>query len=255
MVPMSKLNLKSAAEVDALAEGGAVLGQILRQLALSVKPGVTGAKLDELARRLIKQAGGEPSFLNYNQFPAALCVSPDDQVVHGFPTLEPLKEGQIVGLDLGLYYKGLYTDSAVTVPVGKIGPEKTALLDVTKAALKAGISAAKPGQKISDISRAIQTTAEAAGFNVVRDLVGHGVGFAVHEEPNVPNFVDAETLKDDVALVPGLVLALEPMVNLGQAAVQFEDDGWTVRAKDGTPSAHFEHTIVITEGNAQVLTR
>ena len=159
-----------------------------------------------------------------------------------------------MGLDLGLYYKGMYTDAALTVPVGQISPDKTKLLETTQAALKAGIAAALVEHKVSDISRAIQTTAEAAGFNVVRDLVGHGVGFAVHEEPNVPNFVDAETLKDDAELVPGLVLALEPMVNQGLAAVRFEDDGWTVRAKDGTPSAHFEHTIVITDSGARVLT-
>ncbi len=242
---------KTDAEIDRLAKGGHLLANILAQVASMVKPGVSGIELDQRAREFIKAAGAEPAFLDYQGFPAALCVSPDSQVVHGLPTAVKLKAGQIVGLDLGIYYDGLYTDTAVTVPVAEIDESRRRLLSVTEESLARGIAAATLGNTLNDIGRAIQEFVEPAGFTLVRDFVGHGVGYAVHEDPNVPNFV---TPDGDIPLELGMVLAIEPMVNVGVADLSFGQDDWTVTTADGQPSAHFEHTIAVTKNGPRILT-
>ncbi len=243
--------LKSEAQIEIIKEGGAKLHKVLAKLVAAVKPGKTGADLDKLASFLIRKEGGEPSFLNYRGFPASICVSIDSDVVHGVPDLRKFSDGNLVSIDVGMFYRGLYTDAAVTVPVGKVSPEDKRLVKVTEESLINGIKAAKPGNKISDIGRAVEETVKKANFSVVRDLVGHGVGFAVHEDPEVPNYFRA---RDNMVLTPGLVLAIEPMVNAGKHQVTFGPDGFAIRTKDGSKSAHFEHTIAILEKGSIILT-
>lgn len=248
---------KSKAEIETLAAGGRLLGELLNRLVAEVKPGVTGKQLDQLAQQWIKEAGAKPSFLGYGSgdgkpFPAALCVSVNDAVVHGLPNDKPLKAGDIVGLDLGIIYKNLYLDAARTVAVGKISDDAEQLLLVTREALRLGIAAAKLGNTIGDIGWAVQEYVEAEGYGVVRQLVGHGVGYAVHEEPQVPNFgVAGKGLK----LEEGLVIAIEPMVTAGNPLVSTAADGWTVVTKDRSLSAHEEDTVAITASGPRVLTR
>jgi len=208
--------------------------------------------LDEIAYRVITRQGARPSFLNYRGYPASVCVSINNEVVHGIPSpRRVLQEGDIVSLDLGALYKGFHGDMAMTVPVGKVAPEVLALLEATKGGLAAGIAAARAGAHVGDISAAIQSYVEARGFSVVRDYVGHGIGRSLHEEPQVPNFGVPGT---GVQLRVGMTLAIEPMVNMGRYEVVSQPDGWTVVTKDGSWSAHFEHTIAITEGDAEILT-
>lgn len=246
-----KVIKKSAEQITLLREGGGHLATILLALKAAVKPGVTGLEIDVLAQRLIRQVKAEPAFLGYQGFPAAVCISPESEVVHGIPNATPLREGQIVGLDLGLFYRGLYTDAAITVPVGKIDHDRQRLLEVTEEALMNGIRQVRPNVPINTVALAVQQTAETAGFGVVRELVGHGVGLAIHEEPNVPNFVSREGKQQ---LEAGMVIAIEPMVNLGKPGVMFSDDGWTVTTGDGLPSAHFEHSVAVTDSGYLILT-
>ncbi|MBI5220745.1 MAG: type I methionyl aminopeptidase [Candidatus Liptonbacteria bacterium] len=253
---MKKGLIKTPAEIAIMAEGGAILGRILRDAAARVRPGINTLELDAFVRDALRQSGAEPSFLNYgpkrNPYPAALCVSANDVVVHGIPSRRQiLKEGDIVGLDCGLRYRGLFLDAAVTVPVGRIGRAARRLLNTAEQALHSAIVQIIPGHHVGHISHAIQTTVERAGFNVVRDLVGHGVGYAVHEEPAVPCFGSPS---DGIVLEPGMVIAIEPMVTAGNYALQTDSDGWTVRTQDGSPSAHFEHTVAITGRGPRVLT-
>lgn len=250
--------IKTAKEIEILREGGQILARILDFLARSIKPGISTLDLDKLARQEIKKAAAEPAFLDYrissNQppFPAALCTSIDNEIVHGIPKLERiLQEGQIIGLDLGMKYKGLFTDAAITVPVGKISAKKQKLIKATKEALSAGIATAKAGNTIGDIGFAIQTVAEAAGFSVIRDLVGHGVGHSIHEKPNVPNYGKPGSLEK---LVPGMVLAIEPMLCAGDYRIKFSGDGWTAMTADASPAAHFEHTVVVMKRGCLILT-
>jgi len=254
------ITIKTKEEIAILREGGKRHAEILRALSAMVKPGLKSSELENEARRLIEEKGDKPAFLDYKPegtsrpFPACLCISINDEVVHGIPNEEEkiLNEGDIVTIDLGLVHNGLITDAAVTVPVGKVSEDVQRLLDTTKNALNAGIKAAKGGKKIGDISVAIERFAISGKVSVVEELAGHGVGYGVHEDPFVPNYGSAnigETLR------PGMVLAIEPIFNLGNRQVFLDKDGWTYKTKDGKPSAHFEHTVVITKGGAEVLTK
>ena len=249
--------IKTEEEIRALAEGGRILADVLRETAAHVKPGISTFELNEFAEKKIREHGALPSFKGYQgikrPFPAGLCTSVNNVVVHGIPKRnEMLKEGDIIGLDCGVIYKKLFTDAAITVPVGRAGELAQKLMETTRLALENAIHAAIPGGTIGDIGYAIQNTVEKRGFSVVRDLIGHGVGYAVHEEPAVPCFGRPGT---GVMLEAGMVLAIEPMVNAGDFRVVFDDeDGWTVRTADGSLSAHFEHTVAITENGAVILT-
>ena len=248
--------VKSQEEINKIREGGKILHRILRELAKQVKPGVSTWDLNEYAENEIAKAGGIPSFKGYgeanNPFPAALCTSINEAVVHGIPSKESiLKEGDIVGLDIGMKYKGMYSDTAITVPVGQVDSKTQKLLDVTKKALSAAIKEAKAGNTTGDIAYATQMVVEKAGFNVVRDLVGHGVGHGVHEEPNVPNYGRKGS---GMKLVSGMVLAIEPMVVMGNFKLEYEEDDWTIVTKDRSFSAHFEHTVAVGDKGADILT-
>jgi len=242
-----------------LIEGGKRLAAVLEALRVKVAPGVTAEELDDLAEQMIRAGGDIPCFLGYTPegasrpYPATLCVSINDEVVHGIPneSKKVLKEGDIVGLDLGLTHNGIVVDAAITVPVGEIDEQSKKLLRATENALVAGIAAAEPGKHVGDISNAIQKEIESAGFKVAKELGGHGVGEFVHEEPFIPNFGRAgegELLKE------GMVLALEPISAAGKASVILSPDGYTFRTKDGSRSAHFEHTILIEKGKARIIT-
>lgn len=216
-----------------------------------VEPGISTARLDAQARSRIAELGGRPSFLGYMDFPAALCTSIDAEVIHGIPSEQPLKEGQIVGIDCGIELDGYYSDSAVTVPVGRVSNEVDRLLKITKESLQLGIEQARVGNRISDISRAIFRHNKQEGYGIVRPYCGHGVGLAIHEDPQVPNYVGNGP---NPRLKPGMVIAIEPMINLGGDEVKVLDDDWTVVTRDGSLSAHFEHTVAILDDNTEVLT-
>ncbi|MCC6290526.1 type I methionyl aminopeptidase [Candidatus Nomurabacteria bacterium] len=249
---------KSDDEIAILRVGGKRLGEILRELAQISKVGVTTGELDQLARDLIAKNGDEPAFLNYQPagapapFPAALCVSINDEVVHGIPGSRALQDGDVVSLDLGLKHGGLFTDSAITIAIGDTLPEVDKLITATREALDRGIEAAVPGAHLSDIGAAIEKVSKKNGLGLVRDLGGHGVGYKVHEEPMIANFGPGGS---GLVLEEGLVLAIEPMLNLGGWGVKFLPDGYTVKTADGSLSAHFEHTVVINRNGAEVLTR
>ncbi len=253
------ITIKTKEEIDILREGGKRHAFILRELADMVKPGVTTLDLENRAKELIAEGGDKSAFLDYKPYgakrpyPATLCVSINDEVVHGIPNenVRTLKEGDIVSIDLGLVHKGLITDSAVTVPVGKVSLDLTELMEVTKKALFAGIKAIKDGRKTGDVGQVISRLATQYKYGVVEELAGHGVGYSVHEDPYVPNYGEAgegDTLKS------GMVLAIEPMFNLGSRKVVLDKDGYTFKTLDGKPSAHFEHTIVVTKSGAEILT-
>lgn len=247
---------KSPDEIEKIAEGGKLLGEILRKTGELVKPGISTYELNEFAETQIKKVGGKPSFVGYgsrqNPFPAGLCTSINDAVVHGIPSKQDiLQEGDIVGLDIGMEYKGFFTDTAITVPVGKVSSDASRIIEVTKNALKDAINQVKPGNKIGDIGYAMQSIAERAGFSVVRDLVGHGVGYAVHEDPAVPCYGKPGK---GIELVPNMVLAIEPMICQKKHNVIFDTDGWTIRTSDGALAAHFEHTIAVTHKGVRILT-
>jgi methionyl aminopeptidase len=249
--PEAGIVLRSAREIACLREAGRVVAAVLDALAAAVAPGVTTAELDGLAERLIRQAGGVPTFKGYRGFPASICVSVNDEVVHGIPGRRRLQPGDIVSCDVGVTLGGYIGDGARTFALEPVRPEVRRLLEVTEAALEAGIAAARPGARVGDISHAVQTVVEAAGFSVVRKYCGHGVGTSMHEEPQVPNYGSPGR---GARLRPGMVLAIEPMVNAGGHDVRVDPNGWTVRTVDGSWSAHFEHTVAITEDGAMVLT-
>ncbi len=243
---------KSASEIEVMAEAGRISARALRLAGEAVRPGVTTAELDEVAEAAIREAGAIPAFLGYHGFPKTLCTSVNSQVVHGIPSRSvKLSDGDIVSIDVGAVFEGYYGDNARTFPVGTIDAETQRLLDVTEASLDAGIAAARAGNRLYDIGSAVQTVAEAAGFGVVREYVGHGIGRAMHEDPNVPNYGRAGT---GPKLEVGMVLAIEPMINAGGAAVESLADGWTVVTCDSRPSAHFEHTVAVTESGPRILT-
>jgi methionyl aminopeptidase len=245
--------LRSPAEIDAIAEAGAVLARLFETIEERVQPGVSTAQLDRFAEEFIRSHdGATPSFKGLYGFPASLCTSINHEVVHGIPSPKRvLREGDILSVDAGVRLGGWCADAAVTYPVGKIDAPSRQLLDITRRALQAGIAETRPGNRIGDIGAAIQSVAEEAGLNVVRELVGHGVGRDPHEEPQVPNYGRRGTLPK---LLPGLVLAIEPMVNAGGAAIRTLSDRWTVVTADGCRSAHFEHTVAVTPHGPRVLT-
>jgi methionyl aminopeptidase len=244
--------IKSAAELALMREAGRIVALTLAALREAVRPGVSTAELDALAEEMASRHGAIPSFKGYNGFPAALCASINEEVVHGIPSRHRvLREGDIISLDFGVIYRGLQGDAAITVPVGEVSDVARRLIATTEQALAEGIKMARAGNRLSDISHAIQLCAESRGFSVVRQYVGHGIGRAMHEEPQIPNFGPPGR---GPVLKPGMVLALEPMVNVGTFATTVKQDNWTVVTEDGSLSAHFEHTVAVTDGEPQVLT-
>ncbi|MGD9726873.1 MAG: type I methionyl aminopeptidase [Nitrospiraceae bacterium] len=243
--------LKTPDEVEVMAKASRVVAEVLEILKKEVKAGVSTDDLDKLADESIRSRGAIPAFKGYRNYPKTLCASINDQVVHGIPSARRLKDGDIIGLDLGAIVGGFYGDSAITVPVGSVSPETRRLIEVTERALMLGIDQAVVGNRLSDISHAVQAYVEDAGFSVVTDFVGHGIGRQLHEEPQVPNYGKAG---QGPRLQAGMVLAIEPMVNVGKSAVRILEDRWTAVTQDGTLSAHFEHTIAIqSKGPARVL--
>lgn len=243
--------LKTPVEIEKVAAAARIVADVLESLREHVRPGVTTSDLDRLAEEAILREGGKPAFKGYHGYPATLCTSVNEQVVHCIPRRETvLKEGDIVGLDLGVYRDGYYGDAAVTLAVGRISAEAQRLLDVTERALYEGIQAAVPGKRVSDISAAVQSFAEARGFSVVTDFVGHGIGRELHEDPQVPNF---GTPGQGPRLKPGMVLAIEPMINAGKGETMVLGDRWTVVTADGSLSAHFEHTVAVTDQGPRIL--
>ena len=242
---------RSAAEIERLARVNELVARVLAELKSLVVPGITTADLDAVAEKRLVEAGAEPAFKGYHGYPATICASVNEQVVHGIPSKRPLAEGDIISIDMGAKLEGFYGDSAVTVPVGQVSDDADRLLSVTEAALYEGLAAVKPGARVSDIGAAVQTHVEGHGFSVVREFVGHGIGTKLHEEPQIPNYGPAGR---GPRLSEGMVLAVEPMVNLGKPAVKVLGDGWTAVTKDGSLSAHFEHTVVVTGNGCRILT-
>jgi methionyl aminopeptidase len=248
------VTLKSEREIERMRASGKVVAEVLQALGAQVQPGVATAELDRLAETIIRaHEGARPAFKGYGGFPASICASVNEEVVHGIPSKSrTLEAGDIVGIDVGVLMDGYHADAARTFAVGPVTEETQRLLSVTQSALEAGIDAARPGARLGDVSAAIQNVAEAAGFSIVRDLVGHGIGQHLHEDPQVPNFgVEGRGLE----LEPGLVIAIEPMVNVGGSDVRTLEDAWTIVTIDGSLSAHFEHTVAITENGPDILTR
>ncbi len=242
--------LKSAREIEIMRRAGAIVARILAEVQARIKPGVTTAELDRLAERLCDKFGVEPAFKGYRGYPFALCCSVNEEVVHGFPSQRRLGEGDILSMDFGVKHQGYFGDAALTVGVGRVTAEARRLMDVTRESLAKGIEACLAGRRLQDVAAAVQQHAETAGFAVVRQFVGHGIGRQLHEEPQVPNFVGGGR---DLELKPGLVLAIEPMINAGGYEVAVKEDGWTAVTVDGSLSAHFEHTVAVTEDGPQIL--
>jgi methionyl aminopeptidase len=246
------IELKSGRELELMRRAGHILADVVDALRTVVRPGVSTLELDEEVETFIRTRGATPAFKGYRGFPATVCVSLNEEVVHGIPSPHRrLKEGDIVGLDLGCIVEGYYADRAFTLPVGDIPPRVQALLDVTRQSLELAVEHCRAGRRLSDISHAVQRHVEDGGFAVVRAFVGHGIGRALHEDPQIPNFGDPGR---GPVLRPGMVLAVEPMVTMGSWEVKILDDGWTAVTRDGSLAAHFEHTIAITEGDPEVLT-
>jgi methionyl aminopeptidase len=247
------IQLKSAREIDIMAHGGQILGATVAMLRTEVKAGMSTWQLDELAESFIRShSGATPSFKGLYGFPGSVCASINEEIVHGIPSRRRvLKDGDIISIDVGVKFDGFHTDSATTVAIGDVPDESQRLLDVTQRALAAGIAAAQANNHVGDIGAAIQSVVDASGFSIVRDLVGHGIGVAFHEEPQVPNYGKP---KRGTKLVPGLTSAIEPMVNIGGPGTRTMPDRWTVVTVDGSRSAHFEHTVAITENGPRVLT-
>ena len=247
---MSKINYKSVDEIELIRESSLLVSRTLGEVAKIIGPGVQTITLNKLAETFIRDHGGVPAFLNYNGFPYSLCISLNDQVVHGFPGTYELKDGDIVSVDCGVVLNKFFGDSAYTFPIGEVDDEILTLLRVTKECLNRAVDKAVVGMRVGDIAYAVQEHAEKSGFGVVRELVGHGVGFKLHEKPEVPNYGKRGT---GAKLEEGIVIAIEPMINAGKPGVKFWSDGWTVSSIDGKPSAHYEHTVAIKKGAADVL--
>lgn len=254
---MARVSIKSKREIELIKVSCKIVAEVLALVGARIKPGVYTRELDEVAEEYIRSRGAVPAFKGYghdkhNLFPSTLCVSVDDEVVHGIPDGRKLEDGQVVSVDVGVKKNGYYGDAARTFAVGRMTEQKSRLLRVTEESLYKGIEQAKAGNHLHDVSAAVQQHVEAAGFSVVRDLVGHGIGKSLHEDPPIPNYGTPGT---GIVLKEGMTLAIEPMVNAGTHKVEVGEDGWTVRTADGKPSAHFEHTIVVRQGDAEVLTR
>jgi methionyl aminopeptidase len=242
--------LKRPDEIDAIRSSNRLVATVLEKIAGKVRPGVTTLGLDNIAREMVEKKGARPAFKGYRGYPFSICTSVNEEVVHGLPSTRKLEEGDIVSIDFGVICRGYYGDAAVTLPVGKISPETARLLAVTKASLYDGIAQALKGKRLGDISAAVQRRVETAGFAVVRDYVGHGIGKDLHEEPQIPNY---GLPGRGVELKVGMVLAIEPMVNAGSHEVIVLPDGWTVVTADGKCSAHFEHSVVVTDNGPEIL--
>jgi methionyl aminopeptidase len=244
---------RSVAELERMREAGRLVGEVLTELIARVAPGVSTADLDALAEKRIGQAGATPAFKGYHGYPATICASINDEVIHGIPSgRRVLREGDIISIDVGASLGGYFGDSAVTLPVGQVSEEAATLLRVTEEALYKAIARARPGNRVSDVGHAVQQHVEAYGFSVVREFVGHGIGQRMHEEPQVPNYGEPGR---GPRLTEGMVLAIEPMVNAGKPAVKVLGDGWTAVTRDGSLSAHFEHTVAVTANGPWILTR
>lgn len=245
-------SIKTPAEIAALRKAGKILSETLTDLTQKIEPGVSAKSLSKRAGNLVHNKGGEPVFFGYHGFPEPICISINDEVVHGIPRdTARIKEGDVVSLDLGVRYKGMIADSAITVVCGRVSPELQHLLDYTKRSLEAGISVVHDGVRTGDIGAAIEAVLKAGKLGIVRDLVGHGVGHDIHEEPNIPNYGRKNT---GAILRTGMTVAIEPMATLGKDAVFTDVDGWTVKTRDGSMAAHFEHTILVTDDGAEILT-
>ena len=245
------VSIKSAREIELMREAGKRLAHVHQELEAMIAPGISTWEIDAKGEKLIRDCGCIPNFLHYNGYPASICVSVNDEVVHGIPRKDRyLKEGDIVSIDAGLIYKGMHSDAARTHAVGKISPEAQKLIDVTRQSFFEGIKYAKAGNHLHDISNAIDAYVRPFGYGIVEELVGHGIGHALHEDPQIPNF--AQRTKG-IRLMPGMTLAIEPMINIGRPDVEWLDDDWTVVTEDGSLSAHYENTILITEGEPEIL--
>ena len=244
--------IKSDKEIELMREAGEIVAYVLQELEKKVQPGVAGRELNKYAEKLILEKGAAPIFKGHQGFPAAICVSVNEVIVHGIPTERELKEGDIVSLDVGVKYKGYCGDAAITLPVGKISREAKRLLEITRKALFRAIKQAKVGNHLSDISWAVQSFVEKQGFSVIRKFVGHGIGKEIHEDPRIPNFGKPH---QGAILEKGMVFCIEPMISAGNYEIEISSDGWTATTKDGSLSAHFEHMIAIRDGGAEILTR
>ena len=244
--------LRLPEEIAKIRTSNLIVAEILNELKEKVKPGITTVELDAIASELARKKGASPAFKGYRGYPFSLCTSVNFEVVHGLPSTKALVEGDIISLDFGIYYKGYYGDAAVTVPVGNVSPEAARLMEVTEQGLYDGIKEAKAGNRLGDISAAVQSRVEAAGFSVVRDFVGHGIGKNLHEEPQIPNYGERGR---GVELKAGMVLAIEPMVNEGTHRVRILPNGWTVVTEDVKLSAHFEHSVAITDNGPEILSK
>lgn len=247
--------LKSPREIKTLREAGRIAREALDAAVAMARPGVTTAEIDAEVERVIRSRGATPEFKGYRGYPASACVSVNDEVVHGIPGPRRLVEGDIVGIDVGARWKGFVGDNAATVAVGRVSAAAKRLIDTTRECLELAIEECRPGRRLSDIGRVVQAHAESRGYSLVRDYAGHGIGARMHEDPQVPNYVDTETLKRDVLLPEGLCLAIEPMLNAGGADVRVKDDEWTVVTEDGSLSAHWEDSVAVTKDGPVILTR
>lgn len=245
------VSIKSDAEIKKMRKAGLINYQTHKLLESKIKPGITTLELNDIAEEFIRSKGGIPSFLGYGGFPKTICTSVNDEVVHGIPSLKKLKKGDIISIDIGVIYQGYHSDSAWTYPVGEISDEIKILLEETKNALYEGIKQVKNGAHLGDVSNAIESHAKKYNLGVVRELVGHGVGKNLHEDPDVPNYGKKNT---GLILKSGMTIAIEPMLNLGSRKVWMEDDDWTIVTQDGKPSAHFEHTVLVTDDGYKILT-
>ena len=245
------ITIKTAEEIKIMTEGGKILAEIMKELEKKVKPGITTRTLNELAEELILKSGGKPSFKRHEGFPATLCTSINEEIVHAVPSQRKLKEGDIISLDLGICYKGFHTDMAITLPVGNIAPEIQRLIRVTKKALKRGIKKVRPGNTFGDISNTIQRYTEGQGFNVVRELCGHGIGREIHEDPQILNYGKRRSGPE---LVEGMVFCLEPMITVGDWQLKKTKDGYGFKTADDSLSCHFEQTLAVTKDGVRVLT-
>ena len=246
------VTIKSEREIALMRESCRILSGVFDHIAENMHPGMSTLEIDTIGERLIREAGCIPNFKNYNGYPASICVSVNDEVVHGIPHADHiLKEGDIVSLDAGLIYQGYHSDAARTYGVGTVSEEAQKLMDVTKQSFFEGIKMAKAGNHLYDISNAIDDYVSSFGYGIVRDLVGHGIGTSLHEDPQIPNF---RQRRRGIKLVPGMTLAIEPMINMGRADVEWLDDDWTVVTEDGSLSAHYENTVLITDGEPEILT-
>lgn len=244
--------LKQPDEIDKARASNRIVAEVLSVLREKVKPGVTTRELDKIAEGVADKRGAKPAFKGYRGYPFSLCTSVNDEVVHGIPSNRVLVEGDIIGLDFGIYHQGLYGDAAITLPVGKVDEQAANLMQVTEQSLYSAISQVCDGNRLGDISAAVQETVEAAGYSVVRDFVGHGVGKSLHEDPQIPNFGKKGR---GIELKKGMILAIEPMVNAGKYKVKILSDGWTVITADGSLSAHFEHSVAITDNGPEILSK